>query len=242
MKDLIQEQIQLPVSYSATPEAESVKLALLSMANEVRSVVSANDQAIAINAGKNIRSHVKEVEAMRVELTAPLLAAQRQLKALSDAHCEPLMEELRRVSSLVTQFQMQENERVERERQAQVRAYELAEKARVEAEQAAAKAAERINTDRQLDKAIAKEQELAMAASKVQEVLAAPMPFKAKASGSTLRQMLRFEVMDIKAVYAARPELCTLEIKKSAVQATCVPEVPVPGLKMWYENVTSIRG
>ena len=92
------------------------------------------------------------------------------------------------------------------------------------------------------NKAIAKEQELAKAASEVQVVLAAPLPTKAKATGSTLRQMLRFEVLDIRAVYQARPELCTIEIKKSAVQATCVPEIPVPGLKLWYENVTSIRG
>lgn len=63
------------------------------------------------------------------------------------------------------------------------------------------------------------------------------MPSAARATGQQLKRVLKYEVLDIHAVYRARPELCKLEIKASAVNATCVPEIPVPGLKMWFENV-----
>lgn len=63
------------------------------------------------------------------------------------------------------------------------------------------------------------------------------MPSAARATGQQFKRVFKYEVLDIHAVYLARPELCKLEIKASAVNATCVPEIPVPGLKMSWQNV-----
>ena len=65
------------------------------------------------------------------------------------------------------------------------------------------------------------------------------MPAEAQAQGQTLRKVLKWEVTDLRALYLARPELCKLEAKASAINVSCVPELPVPGLKLWWENAAT---
>ena len=65
------------------------------------------------------------------------------------------------------------------------------------------------------------------------------MPAEAQAQGQTLRKVLKWEVTDLRALYLARPELCKLEAKASAINVSCVPEMPVPGLKLWWENAAT---
>jgi len=65
------------------------------------------------------------------------------------------------------------------------------------------------------------------------------MPAEARAQGQTLRKVLKWEVTDLRALYLARPELCKLEAKASAINVSCVPEMPVPGLKLWWENAAT---
>lgn len=64
-----------------------------------------------------------------------------------------------------------------------------------------------------------------------------PLP---KARGQRNHESLRWEVTDIDALYRARPDLCRLEPKASAIQALCIPEMPnlPPGLKLWWERKT----
>lgn len=71
-----------------------------------------------------------------------------------------------------------------------------------------------------------------------QAVMAEPIVERAVAQGQQLRQVLRWEVTDLDALYRARPDLCRIEAKASAIQAVCVPEMPVPGLKLWWEEKT----
>lgn len=83
------------------------------------------------------------------------------------------------------------------------------------------------------------------------DLLRQPLPEAARAEGQSVREVLRFEVVDIKAVYAARPELCKIEIKPSAVNAVVFPvkganaankdETTVPGLRLWMEQDLSTR-
>jgi len=65
------------------------------------------------------------------------------------------------------------------------------------------------------------------------------MPAEAQAQGQTLRKVLKWEVTDLRALYLARPELCKLEAKASAINVSCVPEMPVPGLKLWWQNAAT---
>ena len=68
-----------------------------------------------------------------------------------------------------------------------------------------------------------------------------PMPEVAKAQGQTLRKVLKWEVTDLIALVRARPDLCKIEPKASAINATCIPEMPnLPlGLKLWWENAST---
>lgn len=61
-----------------------------------------------------------------------------------------------------------------------------------------------------------------------------------KAQGQQLRNKLCWEVTDINALVKARPDLCKIEPKGSAIQSCCVPDMPnlPPGLKLWWDTKT----
>jgi hypothetical protein len=238
---LITQTIELPAPISVTPEAIQQQAGLIAASQAVVSVCDANSQSFAVEAARDIRTHIKDVEEARVALTKPLLEGQRTLKAIADGYVAPLLAEQKRVERLVTDFQMAEQRRVEAENAARQKAWEKAESERIAAEEAARKAAERVNTPRQLDSAIAKEEAAKAAQDAAQAILAAHLPTISKATGASVRKVLKWELLDINALYKARPELCKIEAKGSAIQATCVPEMPVPGLRLWWENQTSIR-
>lgn len=77
----------------------------------------------------------------------------------------------------------------------------------------------------------------AVTGSDVEAIAVDPLP---KARGQRNHESLRWEVTDIDALYRARPDLCRLEPKASAIQALCIPEMPnlPPGLKLWWEKKT----
>lgn len=234
--NLIKESITLPAAYSVTGDAEEYRNALVLRAGQVTAVTSAaqNEQAGVVV--REIRKHVKDVEAMRQTLTKPLLDAQRLLKSLADDHVTPLTVEISRIERLATDFQESERRRVAEEERKRQEEFTRLETQRLAAEAKATEAAQKMNTPKQLDAAVKAEEIAAQAEAKVQTLLAAPMPTLQRAKGQAMKQYLRWEVTDIKALYAARPELCNVEPKPAAIQSTCVPEIPVPGLKLWWEN------
>lgn len=233
---LIKEVIQLPVAYSITGEQEETRNEIALRASAVVAVIDVPSLELAGASAKEIRRHLKDVEDARVTLTAPLLAAQRLLKSLSDDYCKPLADELKRLERMATDFNDAEKRRVQEAERVRIMAFQRANQERLEAEEKARKSALKINTDGQLAKAMQTEQAALEAAQKAQDILRAPTAEVAKAKGQSVRKYLKHEVLDIKAVYAARPELCHIEIKPAAVQATCVPEVPVPGLHLYWQE------
>ena len=236
MQLLINEIITLPEAYSVTGEAEEQRNQLALRAVHIKSITCPEQNEDAGGIARDIRKHLKGVEAVRQELTKPLLDAQRMLKSLSDDHCQPLKDELKRLEGLACAFLESEQRRVAAEEKAREIAFLKAQQAQFEAEDKARKLAEKAKTDAGLEKAINAEEKAIAAADLVQAVIAAPAPVLEKARGQSIKQVLRYEVLDIRAVYAARPELCTIEIKPSAVLSTCSPELPVPGLRLYYEN------
>lgn len=70
------------------------------------------------------------------------------------------------------------------------------------------------------------------------ESLLADQPTINRAHGQQSRELLRWEVTDIEALYKARPDLCRIEPSAKAIQALCIPEMPnlPPGLKLWWEK------
>ena len=238
---LIRESINLPAPFSITDDAARKSAELIAASQQTASITNPTEQQQAVARAVAIRTHVRDVEKIRTEITKPLLDAQRLLKRLADDYSAPLIAEQERVEKLVTRFQEQDAARVRAEEEERRRQFEELERQRRESEMRAELAAGNIQTEAQLEAAISAAEKAKLDELRVQSLIAQPEPERAKAAGASTRKVLRYEVEDIAKVYAARPELVKLELKASAVQACCVPEMPVPGLKLWWENQTSIR-
>ena len=87
--------------------------------------------------------------------------------------------------------------------------------------------------------------------AKLSVAVAAPI-VEHKIAGAATKRVCKWEVTDEKALFKARPELFKVELRRSAVNATCFPNsfdatsdrpdsASVPGLNLWYENETVIR-
>jgi hypothetical protein len=206
-----------------TAEAEQKRDDLICQSSEIKHVTNAVQQNSAVDAARAIRTYVKDAEGTRVKLTKPLLDAQRLLKRVADEHVAPLVAEQERVERMVTVFQEAEQRRVQAEIEARRIAYETAERDRLAAEQ------------------LGMDDEAKAIAEHVQDIIMAAMPEASKSAGASTSKVMRYEVTDIAEIYKVRPDLVKLEIKAAAVLSTCRPELPVPGLKLWLENSTSIR-
>ncbi len=165
------------------------------------------------------------------------------VKKTEDDHLAPLIVEQDRIKRLCADFQQQEARRVAKEEAEQQAIREKAERERQaleeKARQAAIKAAA---TGRAADekKAAAIQAAAEAAEQSAQTLLSVPLPEKAKDTGMSIKKVLKWEVTDIRALVAARPDLCNIEASGRAIQAVCIPEMPnkPPGLKLWWENTT----
>jgi len=234
-QSLIAETIALPPVFSITHEALMERDEIALRAFFITAITDAAQNNAAREAAVEIRRYIKAVEANRTSLTKPLLDAQKTMKALADQHVAPLGQELLRLETLAGDFLVADQRRVAREEAARQEAYQKAEAERKAAEQASLAAAAAIITEEQLDVALKKEQVAIAAEASVQQIIQAPTPRLDKASGQSLKKVLRYEVTDIGALAAARPDLVRIEPNCSGIQSTCIPEIPVPGLKLWWE-------
>jgi hypothetical protein len=196
--------LPLPM-FAVTPEAEERRNVLAESASTIRAVTTAAENLAARNVAVEIRTYLKDVEAIRTQLTRPLRDATALLKTVADDHVAPLAAELERLERIATAFAVAERTRAEAEEKARL---DLAAEAKTE--------------------------------EQFQAVMAEPTAAARVARGQQLRKVLRWEVTDIAALVKARPDLCKIEPKGSAIQAVCIPEMPnlPPGLKLWWEEKT----
>ena len=227
-----------PVAYSVTGEAEEKRNQLALKSRAISTVVTPEQNEHAGEVSRAIRKYVAGVETIRKELTKPLLDGQRLLKALSDAHCEPLVEELERVEQLATNYIMAERRRVEAAEKLRQQQFQQAENERIEAEKKATAAAQRMSTEKGMAQAEKAEVKAQAAAERVQTIIAQPQAEVQRSKGQTVKKLLRWEVTDIRALAAARPDLVRMEPNGAGIQSTCIPEMPnlPPGLKLWWED------
>lgn len=238
---LITEAISLPVLFQVPEGSETRRNELVLRAKEFASITDSTTQNSAVELARDIRTAIKDVEATRTDIKRPILDAGRQIDALAKDFSAPLVDELSRLEKLVTDFQLAERRRVEAEELKRREEIARLEQERLAREQEARKAVSGMASEAELAAAIQAEAEAKTSAEKAQAAIIAPLPSVIRAKGATTKRVLCYEVTDIRALYAARPELCNLEPKASAIRAVCVPELPVPGLRMWYEEQTSIR-
>lgn len=247
MKSLIKETIKLPVTFSINAEAEQARNELALRGRDITTITTAASNAEAAEVVRDIRAYIKSVETARQTLTKPLLEGQRLLKTLSDDHCAPLLAEQQRIERVAVSFAQAEARRVAEEERKRQEALAKAEEERQEAERVAAAKlakAEASGSTRDIKAAQKAEQAVIAAETATQNIVMAPPAEVARTKGQQTKKVLCFEVTDINALVKARPDLCKIEAKASAINATCTPDmakVP-PGLRLWYEDKVIFTG
>lgn len=246
---LIREKLPLlPEGYSIPEKSIEARDNLVALAGEVKSVTTVAEQGTAVAICRSIRQHLKDVEEVRVEVKAPLLAAERKIDELAKNHVAPLKLDLTRIERIVNVFQDAEDERVAAAEAKRLADFEAAERERQKAEQAAQDAirATQATADGPDDEEayMTAQDAKAMAVratEKVQATMDVPEARSVRAAGQSRKQVMRYKVTDIHALYKARPDLCKIEEKPSAILSVCTPEIKIPGLECWYEKKTLTR-
>ena len=224
---------------SIAAEARELRDKLLVEIREVTSVSDAFDADVAADVLKRATQLSRGIEADRSTVKAPVLALGKQIDALAKEIVAELDGEIGRVSRVLGAYQLAEKQKAEA---AERLASDEARRIQAEAEQNARKAAQAAPTDTE---ALAVASEIMdTAAAKIVETRKAIVSTVApKAADTAVRVDVCFEVNDIVALYAARPELVNLEPNGTAIRAICKanPKLQLPGLRHWTEAKTNIR-
>jgi hypothetical protein len=224
-----------------TADAQELASNLHNELSAIVTVIDAPSQAVAVGNATSAQKFLKELEACRKSVKAPVLELGRKIDRLADELAAPVKEQMDRVGKLVANFQRAELERVERERKAREEAEQKAmEEARKAAAEAAAKA-KALQNEAELEAAIKAEAEAKAKEAEMYRTLTAPQPTAQKAAGSVTKKVLRYEVTDIHALYKAAPHLVKLDPNISAIKSICTPTTSLPGLRVWEELDTTFR-
>lgn len=221
------------------PEARELRDKLLVEIRGVTAVADAFDADCAADVLKRATQLSRGIESDRSTVKAPVLALGKKIDALAKEITAELDGEIGRVSRVLGAYQLAEKQKAEA---AERLARDEARRIQAEAEANARKAAQAASTDTE---ALAAASEIMdQAAAKIVETRKAIVSTVApKAVDTAVRVDVCFDVNDIIALYAARPELVNLEPNGTAIRAICKanPNLQLPGLRHWTEAKTNIR-
>lgn len=224
---------------SSTEAAKTERDNLLKEASAVTTVTDRLDADSALPVLRALNSFLSEVESQRETAKAPVLDLGRKIDALAKELTTALKLEEDRISKLCGSFEAEERRKAEdARRKADADAARIAYEA-AENEKAARRAAPtELAAARASDAIAGKAQEEIAAVRQVAFAAIAP-----KAEGTRMSSSVCFEVTDLKVLYAAYPELVTLEPNGTAIRAICRanPELKIPGLKHWSEQKLNVR-
>lgn len=221
--NLIQISELASTEISLLPEAEKLRKQLLNQARTVGVISDSFDADCAADVLKNITAAVKEMEATRKEVKAPVLELGRRIDDVAKSWLSDLEAEKKRINRTLGDYQAEQDrirrDAERREREAQDQARREAEAALAAGDQAAAaEAAEKI----------------AQSSAKVSESAHRP-------EGVSVRTAYKFEVEDIDALFKARPDLCLIQPDNAAIRAAVKKTQSIPGLRVWQESSAVAR-
>jgi hypothetical protein len=216
-----------------SPAAFNARTMALEASGRIKAIASVADLDAAAGALTKLKSLTRSVEDSRKEVKAPVLEVGKRIDATAKDYLAPLEVEAKRLSVIVGAFQEAARRKAEKDREeaARVQAEALAE---LNAKQAEALA----NGDEAAADAARAEAADKIAASQL-AVIAAEGP---KPEGIVTRTSWKFEVVDINALHAARPELCLIEPNNAAIRAVVKTGAQIPGLRVWQEAGAIVRG
>jgi len=241
MKQLIKAPVSLP-AIELTQDMVQARDQLVARHEVLPVVADADSLGVVTEYARTLHRLCKEADEAEAALRAPVNDWLARVRKTLNDYKEPMLAVIDLRKREVGAFQEAERVRVEKERAEQERkqreAIEAAEKAKADAEAAAAK----VRGEKTLAKAIQAEEAAKTAEVELLKAQAAPAPVAAKAAGVTSKREVAWEVTDIHALYKARPELVTLEPNRAAIRALIKDaDVAVPGMKLRWVNATSFR-
>lgn len=196
----------------------------------------------------------RKIDATAAEYAAELVAESDRLSRLVSAHVEKKRREAEEIErKRQAELRRIEEERLAAEREAKRKADEEAARLAREAQAAidAAKNAEEAERIKQraveaAERAKAEQERAAIAAeeaakARAAQVMNAPVKAAPKIAGVSVRPVWKFEVTDIRALYAARPDLVLLTPMVRDINAAIADGVEIPGIKAWQESEARVR-
>lgn len=238
------------------PEAMEAKADALALAKGIQTVTTQAEQQDAIAAASLMKKLTKGMESTRVEVKEPVLDAGRMIDTTAKKYSAELLTEIARVEKLAADFQREEDRkaaaikaeqeriaREEREREAAALAKIAAEAdkerlANLAAIRAATDEAAREAAQRKADAdAEARAEEVRINQEAIQDAeraraTAAMTVVPVKPQGATVKVTMDFELRDVRALYATRPDLCEVTPRRAMILAAIsIPGHPaIPGI------------
>ncbi len=235
--------LKIPTVVGQSDEAVAFRDDLVGRSAAVVAIADADGAAAAAGMARELVTYEKSVKEFGLEARRPVNDFVALVKRTEDEHLAKVSAELKRVKGLIAGWDERERARVaEESRKAEAAlaklAAEQAEKQRL-ADEALRKAQES-GSAKDVRAAEKLAQKAEAADEKLMTALRAPEAEAVKPAGTSARKELCFEVTDIDALVRARPDLCKVEAKASAIKAVCDPARPVPGLRLWWETRVSV--
>jgi pyruvate/2-oxoglutarate dehydrogenase complex dihydrolipoamide acyltransferase (E2) component len=257
-------------SVAIDPSAWAARDSAISEARCVGKVCDPLTAELAVVALKSLKDLSRTVEKHRKDIKEPVLNLGRLIDSTAKDFCADLEKEETRITKLLNAYQS-EIDRIAREqeekRQADIRRLQEEERKRQEeaarkereakaAQEAAERAArEAVNAEQRkaaIEQArLADEERRRLAAQAAQEAAIArqaeakamqPTQAPQRAEGASVQRPWVFDLIDINALYKARPELVELNVKRSEILARIrAGEREIPGVKIYQETKVSVR-
>lgn len=253
MKELIVLNGVSGVELSITTAAHALKLSALSTARAVGHVTDTETQNAAVAAESNIAGILKQMEANRVEVKAPVIALGKRIDQIAADFCKELANEKTRLHSGIQANFRNEQERAAMEKRLADRVADM-KRAKAEAEAKAiadaqakiAAAALSATTQEQAERLDAEARELAVkaevAADKVDEIAPVATEAPARSEKMVVKTIWKHRITDIALLYAARPELCNVEPRTNVINAEVRGGMrECPGIEVWEETDVTVR-
>jgi hypothetical protein len=205
----------------------------------VKQVTNAQQAEQAALVLKEATQFVRMIEASRKIVKDPVTQLGKKIDTFAAELTTALEADLKRVGNMLGTFQAEENRKAEiaaRAAACEEQRIKDEANAKIKAAQIAAKseAAFERKAEKIIETAKAEIVEVKQAAVAV----AAPKQF-----GIATKKIPKFEVLDIAALYAARPECVKLEPNNTLITALIKgnPSIVIPGLRHWIETGSIVR-
>jgi len=248
-------------------EGQRLSDELVQKADQIVEVKDDAQKTVALNLMKTMKGFLNTVEGARTDIKKPFLEMGKLIDGLAKKLSEPVQTKFNSIQVLVSKYEFQlqqEAERIRREQEAEQRRVEAEAQAKLDA--AEKEFAAKVNNllakrdafpadsarwkavDSQISmlyehqgrtrESIAKVVEQRIEETQATIALSAPDKMK----GQSNRNIPKVEIVDLHALYKARPELVDLSLKTTMVQALMREGVTeLPGLKLSWEFQVSVR-